>query len=80
MFLTVSADFIAAAKVLNYVGAINILILFAIVLVIKNGVACAAFAHTLYPQMLFYKHLPPSQLPNPRSYPSNLSIMSQIDS
>jgi NAD(P)H-quinone oxidoreductase subunit 6 len=36
LFLTLSADFIAAAQVLIYVGAINILILFAIMLVNKN--------------------------------------------
>ncbi len=36
LFLILSADFIAAAQILIYVGAINILILFAIMLVNKN--------------------------------------------
>jgi NAD(P)H-quinone oxidoreductase subunit 6 len=36
MFLLLNADFIAAAQVLLYVGAINVLILFAIMLVKRN--------------------------------------------
>jgi len=37
IFLLLNADFIAAAQVLLYVGAINVLILFAIMLVQSNG-------------------------------------------
>ena len=47
MFLLLNADFIAAAQVLLYVGAINVLILFAIMLVKRNTEASDSLEETL---------------------------------
>jgi NAD(P)H-quinone oxidoreductase subunit 6 len=47
MFLLLNADFIAAALVLLYVGAINVLILFAIMLVKRNTEASDSLEETL---------------------------------
>ena len=51
LYLLLNASFVAAAQVLVYVGAVNVLIIFAIMLVNKKGIL---FKYNIYYILIFF--------------------------